>query len=163
MSLTSAVAIALALVLALTVYAGQQARAESTNIAFSANFLDGLFEYKADIDAKQLFPTEGIKDDIVGKLQERDYKIPDIEREFVGFKINASDIKIYIKPSKIDSANTRLSVDVEGKNVKVDSKYLNKKYDKVDIDTIYGIYNTNTDKVTIHVPYATALALVFRW
>ncbi|AIC15808.1 hypothetical protein [Nitrososphaera viennensis] len=162
MFLRVAVAVALASVLALTVYAGQQARAENLSAAFSANFLDGLFEYKADIDAGQLFPTKEVKDDIIGNLTARDYEIPDIEREFIGFKISASDIKIYVKPSKIDSANTRLSVDVAGKNVEVGSKYLNKKYDRLDIDTIYGIYNAKTDKVTIHVPYATALALMFR-
>lgn len=157
-----AMAIVLAFVLALTVYAGQQARAESLGAAFSVNFLDGLFEYKADIDAKQLFPTTQVKDDIIGKLQARDYKIPDVERDFIGFKISASDVKIYVKPSKMDSANTRLSVDVEGKNVEVGSKYLNKKYQQLDIDTIYGVYNAKTDKVTIHVPYATAFSLIFR-
>lgn len=157
-----AVAVALASVLALTVYAGQQARAENYSTAFSANFLDGLFEYKADIDAGQFFPTKEIKDDIVGKLKASDYKIPDIEREFIGFKIVASDVKIYVKPSKMDGSNTRLSVDVEGKNIAVESKYLNKKYDNLDIDTIYGVYNAKTDKVTVHVPYATAFSLMFR-
>jgi hypothetical protein len=157
-----AVAVVLASVLALAVYTGQQARAESLSAAFSANFLDGLFEYKADIDAQQLFPTKEVKDDIIGKLQARDYKIPDVEREFIGFKVSASDVKIYVKPSKMDTANTRLSLNVEGKNVEVGSKYFNKKYHQLDVDTIYGVYNGKTDKVTVHVPYATALSLMFR-
>ncbi len=157
--------------LALTVYAGQQAKAASVHVAFSANFLDDLFEYKADIDANQLFPTEEVKDDIIDKLQAHDYNITYIEREFIGINVSASDVRIHITPSKMEgdedddsnnNSNTRLAVDVQGKNIEVESKYFDKKYDKLDIDTIYGVYNAGTDKVTIHVPYSTAFALMFR-
>lgn len=157
-------AIALAFVLALTAGAGQQALAESLSTAFSANFLDDLFEYKADIDAKQLIPTQEVKDDIINRLQAHDYNIAYVEREFMGFNVSASDIRIHIAPSREDSdddAKTRLSVDVKGRNVEINSKYFDRKYDMLDIDTVYGVYNAETDKVTIHVPYSTALELMF--
>jgi hypothetical protein len=79
----------------------------------------------------------------------------------MGFSVKATDVHIHVLPSKVDSG-TRLDVEIEGKNVSIDSGYLHKKYSQLQVDSVYGIYNPKTDRVTVHVPFSTALSLLFK-
>lgn len=128
---------------------------------FAAGFLD-LFEYKIDVDASELFPNEEIKDDLISKQEPRQFTIAEIRREVAGFGITASDVQMQVDPSKIDASNTRIDLDIKGTSVKIESSYLSKKFESIDVDGIYGVYNSGTDKVAIHVPYAVALSLLLR-
>lgn len=147
-----------ALALFSSLYAGQPAHATGQ---FAAHFLD-IFDYKMDVDAKELFPTQEVKNDVLVALNSRQYSLAGIEREIAGFAIAASEVKIQVQPAKIDGTSTRLSVDIQGRDVRVGSDFLNKTYENLDVDAVYGIYNSVTDKVTIHVPFATALSLMVK-
>jgi hypothetical protein len=65
-------------------------------------------------------------------------------------------------PSRIDASNMRIDLDIKGTSIKDESSYLSKKFESIDVDGIYGVYNSGTDKVAIHVPYAVALSLLLR-
>lgn len=128
--------------------------------AIATNFLD-LFDYKFDIDASKVFSSKQIKDDVIND-HPRDFAIDKLDHSIAGFQIRATDIKIHVDPSKIDSATTRINLDIKAINVTVDSNYLHKKYSQLDVDSVYGMYGTQTDKVTVHIPFATALSLLFK-
>jgi hypothetical protein len=127
----------------------------------AANFLN-LFDYTVDIDARELLPTQEVRDDILAALNPREYSIAKIERQVAGFDITASNVTIYVQPSRIDGAYTRLDLDIEGADVEIASQFLNKKYNALEVSDVYGVYNPSTDKVKLHVPFATALSLMFR-
>lgn len=142
--------------LAFTVIAGsQRAYAYSP----TADFLD-VFEYKVELDADEIM-TEQTRAELA-KNKPRDVFIDKIERKITGFSVSATDVKIHMEPSRMDADRTRIDIDVEGKNVAVESSYFNKKFSRLDVDTIYGVYNAKTDKVTVHIPFATAFSLAFR-
>ena len=126
----------------------------------TANFLD-VFEYKVELDAGELMSGRQAKDELA-KNQPRDIFLGRIDRKVMGFSVSATDVKIHMMPSRMDADRTRLDIDVEGKDVTVESAYFNKKFAKLDVDTIYGVYNAKTDKVTVHIPFATAFSLALR-
>lgn len=128
---------------------------------FAASFLD-LFEYKMDVDASELFPNDEIKNDLITKQEPRQFTIDEIQREIAGFSITASDVVMQLDPSGIDASNTRIDLDIKGTSVKVESSYLTRTYESIDVHGIYGVYNSETDNVAIHVPYAVALSLLLR-
>jgi hypothetical protein len=70
------------------------------------------FEYTFDIEGKQIFPTNNIKQDIVSEYKSSEYNIDDLNYELLGFKIRASDIKIHVDPKKIDDTETRVDIPV---------------------------------------------------
>lgn len=152
-------AIAISL-LAASVYAVRPAYAAGPGDFFTG-FLS-FFEYKMDVDSEELFPSEQFKDDLISGGEPRQFTIKAIEREIAGFKVSAHDVLMELSPSRLDTSNTRIDVDIQGKSVEIDGSLLSRKYVEVDVDGIYGIYNSATDKVTIHVPYAVALSLLFR-
>jgi hypothetical protein len=125
----------------------------------AANFLD-LFDYKFDIDASKVFPIKQVGDDVVNG-HSQDFAIDKVDRNIMGFAVNATDVRLHTNPSKIDSATTRIDLDIKAKNVTVDSNYFHKKYSQLNVDSVYGIYDSRTDKVTVHIPMATALSLLF--
>lgn len=125
----------------------------------TANFLD-VFEYKVELDADELMSRQA-KDELA-KNQPRDISLDRIERKVMGFSVSATDVKIHMTPSRMDADRIRIDIDIEGKNVAVESSYFNKKFTKLDVDTIYGVYNARTDRVTVHIPFATAFSLAFR-
>jgi hypothetical protein len=126
----------------------------------TANFLD-VFEYKVEIDAGELMGSKQARGELA-KNQPRDIFLDRIERKVMGFSVSATDVKIHMTPSRMDADRTRLDLDIEGKDVAVKSSYFNKKFAKMDIDTIYGVYDAKTDKVTVHIPFATAFSLAFK-
>lgn len=121
----------------------------------------GFFEYKLDVDSSELFPSEQVKDDLIAKSEPSQFAIAEIEREIAGFKVSAQDVLMKLSPSKLDQSTTRIDVDVQGRMVEINGIFT-KTYSNVDVDGIYGVYNAATDKVTIHVPFAVALSLLFR-
>ncbi|HJY10814.1 MAG TPA: hypothetical protein VJ250_07660 [Nitrososphaeraceae archaeon] len=120
------------------------------------------FEYTFNIEGKQIFPTNNIKQDIVSEYKSSKYNIDDLNYELLGFKIRASDIKIHVDPKKIDDTETRVDIPVLlAKDIKVSNGGLvNLSYDAVDLGSVYGIYNKATDKMTVHVPLGIAAKYV---
>ena len=120
------------------------------------------FEYTFDIEGKQIFPTNNIKQDVVSEYKSSEYNIDDLNYELLGFKIRASDIKIHVDPKKIDDTETRVDIPVLlAKDIKVSNGGLvNLSYDAVDLGSVYGIYNKATDKMTVHVPLGIAAKYV---
>jgi hypothetical protein len=127
----------------------------------TANFLD-VFEYKVELDAGELMDRTWQAKDELAKNQPRDIFLDRIERKVMGFSVSATDVKIHMTPSRMEADRTRIDIDIEGKDVAVQSSYFNKKFARLDVDTIYGVYNARTDKVTVHIPFATAFSLAFR-
>jgi hypothetical protein len=116
------------------------------------------FEYTFDLEGKQIFPTNNIKQDIVSGYKSSEYNIDDLNYELLGFRIKASDIKIHVDPKKIDDTETRVDIPLLlAKDIKVSNGGLiNLSYDAVDLGSVYGIYNKATDKMTVHVPLGIA-------
>ena len=73
------------------------------------------------------------------------------------YMINASDVQIHVVPTRIDEANTRLDFQIYANNAEVTGPSLNESYNNLEITSAYGIYNLDTDKMTIHIPYSVAL------
>jgi hypothetical protein len=116
------------------------------------------FEYTVDLDGKQIFPNDTIKQDIVTKYKSADYNISNLNYKLLGFNITASNIKIHVNPSKIDQTRTRVDFPVmTARNVSVTNGSINPKYGEVKLGSIYGIYNKSTDKMTMHIPSSVAL------
>ena len=111
------------------------------------------FEFTLDLDASQIFPNDEIKQDIVSKYHSAEYNIANLNYELLGFKIIASDIEIHVNPKKIDITKTRIDIPVMlAKNVKVGNGIINLDFNKIDLASIYAIYDRSSDKVTVHVP-----------
>jgi hypothetical protein len=124
------------------------------NIAFF--FLDAL-EYSFDIDGAQIFPNDTVKHSIVTEYNPSVYNIPSLQYKIMDHMINASDVQIYVDPTRIDESNTRLDFQIYANNAEVTGQSLNKSYNNLEIRSAYGIYNRLTDKMTIHIPYSVAL------
>ena len=116
------------------------------------------FEYTFDLNGKQIFPNDTIKQDIVAKYKSADYNISNLNYKLLGFNITASNIKIHVNPSRIDQITTRIDFPVmTANNVTVTNGSINSKYSKVNLGSIYGIYNKSTDEITMHIPTSVAL------
>jgi hypothetical protein len=146
--------------LAASAYAAQPAYAAGPG-DFFAGFIS-FFEYRMDISAGELFPSEQARDYLISAGEPVQLEIEGIEHEVAGFKVSAHAVTMKLSPSRLDSENTRIDMAIQGKNVKIDGSVLSKKYSNLDVDGVYGIYNTSADKVTVHVPYSVALSLLFR-
>jgi len=116
------------------------------------------FEYTVDLDGKQIFPNDTVKQDIVTKYKAADYNISNLNYKLLGFDVIASNIRIHVEPSRIDQTTTRVDFPVMiASNVTVTNGSTNSKYSEVNIGSIYGIYNKSTDKMTMHIPSSVAL------
>jgi hypothetical protein len=128
------------------------------NFAKQFGGLTKQFEYTVNLDGKQIFPNDTIKQDIVTKYKSTDYNINNLNYKILGFNINASNIKIRVNPSRIGQITTRVDFPVLlARNVTVTNGSINLKYRQVNLGSIYGIYNKGTDKMTMHIPISTAL------
>ena len=127
---------------------------DSNNIAFF--FLDA-FEYTFDINAAQIFPNDTIKRNIVTEYIPSVYRIPSLQYKILDHMINASDVQISVNPTRIDDQNTRLDFQIYANKAEVSGQLLTKSYNNLEITSAYAIYNSATDKMTIHVPYSVAL------
>jgi hypothetical protein len=116
------------------------------------------FEYTFDLNGKQIFPNDTIKQDIVAKYKSADYNISNLNYKLLGFNITASNIKMHVNPSRIDQVTTRIDFPVmTANNVTVTNGSINSKYSKVNLGSIYGIYNKSTNEITMHIPTSVAL------
>ena len=116
------------------------------------------FEYTVDLSERQIFPNDTLKQDIVTYYKSSTYNISSLKYRLLGFDITASDIKIDVRPSRIDANRTKVDLPiVDAKNVVVTNGLLNLKYTEINLGPIYGIYNKISHKMTVHIPINTAL------
>ena len=116
------------------------------------------FEYTVDISGKQIFPSETLKQDIVSNYQSSSYNISTLKYSLLGFDITASDIKIQVKPSRLDSMRTKVDLPIMlAREVSITNGLLNLKYNEVNLSSICGIYDKASDKIAIHIPFNIAL------
>ena len=123
---------------------------------FAANLLHGL-EYTFEVDGAEIFPNETIKSQITENYTESEYNTTHLEYDILGYHINASDVRIRVDPSRIDDMKTRLDLKIYAEDVEVTGS-ADRHYDKVDLKSLYGIYDEETDKITMHVPLDVALS-----
>jgi hypothetical protein len=115
------------------------------------------FEYTFDLEGRQIFPTNNIKQDIISEYKSSEYNIDDLNYELMGFKIIASDIKMRVDPKKIDDSKTRVDIPlILAEDVKVSNGPINLSYKEVNLGSVYGIHDKTTDKMTVHVPVSVA-------
>jgi len=127
------------------------------NITKAFNGLTRQPEYTVSLDGKQIFPNSTLKQNIVDKYQPSTYDIRDLKYNILGFNITAHDIKIHVNPSRIDTTKTRVDMPLMlARNVTVTNGVINLKYNRVDLGSIYGIYDKTTDKMMVHIPLVVA-------
>jgi hypothetical protein len=131
------------------------------NSAFFIKELENLirgFEYRFDLEGRQIFPNNDIKQNIVSEYMSSDYKINNLNYDLLGFKITASEIEIHVDPKKIGDTKTRIDIPLLlAQDIKVSNGGLvNLSYKAVDLGSVYGIYDKTTDKMTVHVPVGIA-------
>jgi len=127
------------------------------NITKAFNGLTRQPEYTVSLDGKQIFPNSTLKQNIVDKYQPSTYDIRDLKYNILGFNITAHDIKIHVNPSRVDTTKTRVDMPVMlARNVTVTNGVINLKYNRVDLGSIYGIYDKTTDKMMVHIPLVVA-------
>ena len=133
---------------------GLQEKLLDNNIALL--FLDA-FEFTFDIEGAKIFPNDTVKHGIVTEYNPSVYNIPSLQYVIMEHIINASDVQIHVDPTRIDEANTRLDFQIYANYAEVTGRWLGKSYDSLEIRSAYGIYDRETDKMTIHIPYSVAL------
>jgi hypothetical protein len=116
-----------------------------------------FFEYTFEVDGAEIFPNDTIKRQTVDSYQESEYNVTKLEYDIMGYHINASDVQIHVDPARVDKTKTRLDLQIYAEQVEVTGG-ANKYYDKVDLNSIYGIYDKSTDKIEMHVPLDVALS-----
>jgi hypothetical protein len=127
------------------------------------NFTKKL-EYTFELDGNQIFPNDSIKQDTVRRYKLSEYNINNLKYEIIGFTITASNVKIHVDPKKIDNIKTRVDIPVmTAKNVKVSNGVINLAYNEVDLGSVYGIYDSTTDKMIVHVPINVASKYIHLW
>ena len=128
------------------------------NFAKRLGNISKQFEYTVDISGKQIFPNETLKQDIVSNYKSSTYDISTLKYSLLGFDITASDIKIQVKPSRLDSMRTKVDLPIMlAREVSITNGLLNLKYNEVNLSSIYGIYDKASDKIAIHIPFNIAL------
>jgi hypothetical protein len=128
------------------------------NLANQFGGLTKQFEYTVNLDGKQIFPNDTIKQNIVTDYNSENYNISSLNYNLLGFNIIASNIKINVNQSRIDQTVTRVDFPIViARNVSVTNGSINLKYAEVNLGSVYGIYNKNTDKMTMHIPISVAL------
>ena len=121
------------------------------------------FEHQIDIDAKQIFPNETLKREIISKSGPSEFTMPYLNYNLLGFNISATDIRVKANSTQISdggsdqSKKTRIDFPVMlANNVNVSNKATSQSFHNVDLSSIYAIYDPKTDKFTFHVPFSIA-------
>jgi hypothetical protein len=127
------------------------------NLAKQFDSISKQFGYKIDLDGKQIFPNDTIKEDIVTNYKSHTYTINALKYKVLGFSISASDINIRVRPSKIDATKTKIDFPSFARDVTVNNGVINLSYHQIDLGSIYGIYDKATDKMTMQIPIGIAL------
>ena len=120
-------------------------------------------EHTVVIDASHIFANETLKHKILEKSGQSEFKIPVMKYNLLGFNISATDIKVKANVKEIgQSNNTRIDFPVmQARDVNVRNGVLNQNFTNVDLSSIYAIYDSKTDKFTLHVPYSIAAKYLF--
>jgi hypothetical protein len=124
--------------------------------------LQNLLEHKIEIDAKQIFPNETLKREIISKAGSSEFTMPYLKYNLLGFNISATDIKVRANTTQLNDESdqnkkTRIDFPVMlARNVNVSNNVINQSYHNVDLSSIYAIYDPKTDKFTFHVPFNIA-------
>jgi hypothetical protein len=125
--------------------------------------LPNPFEHQIDIDAKQIFPNETLKREIISKQGPSEFTMPYLKYNLLGFNISATDIEVKANSTQTSGGEndqnkkTRIDFPVMlAKNVNVSNKATNQSFHNVDLSSIYAIYDPKTDKFTFHVPFSIA-------
>ena len=129
----------------------QEADALSKERPAFTTLLPDLFDYTFEINGTEIFPNETIKHQITENYTESEYNTTALEYDIMGYHINASNARIHVDPSRIDDTKTRLDLQIYAEQVKVTGS-ADRYYDRVDLKSMYGIYDKGTDIVTMHVP-----------
>jgi hypothetical protein len=121
------------------------------------------FEHQIEIDAKQIFPNETLKREIISKSGPSEFTMPYLKYNLLGFNISATDISVKANATQISgdesdqNKKTRIDFPVMlANNVNVSNKATSQSFHNVDLSSIYAIYDQKTDKFTFHVPYSIA-------
>jgi hypothetical protein len=121
------------------------------------------FEHQIEIDAKQIFPNETLKREIISKSGPSEFTMPYLKYNLLGFNISATDIRVKANATQISGGEsdqnkkTRIDFPVMlANNVNVSNKATSQSYHNIDLSSIYAIYDPKTDKFTFHVPFSIA-------
>lgn len=121
------------------------------------------FEHQIEIDAKQIFPNETLKREIISKSGPSEFTMPYLKYNLLGFNISATDIRVKANATQISGGEsdqnkkTRIDFPVMlANNVNVSNKATSQSYNNMDLSSIYAIYDPKTDKFTFHVPFSIA-------
>ena len=153
------VAITLVLFLFMGLGTGYRAEVLSEERPAFTTLLPDLFDYTFEINGTEIFPNETIKRQITENYTESEYNTTALEYNIMGYHINASNARIHVDPSRIDDAQTRLDLQIYAEQVKVAGS-ADRYYDKVDLKSMYGIYDNDTDRIMMHVPFDVALSYI---
>jgi hypothetical protein len=116
------------------------------------------FEYSVDLSGKDIFPNNTMKEDVLTHYRPSTFKINTLKYTLLGFDITASDIKIKVEPSRIDTTTTKVDLPlVVARDVSVTKGLIHLRYDQINLSSIYDIYHKISDKMTIHVPINVGL------
>lgn len=116
------------------------------------------FEYTVDLSGKQIFPNDTLKENIVTNYKSSSYNLSSLKYRLLGFNITALDVKVEIKPSRIDETKTKVDLPLLfARNVNVTNGLVNLKYNEVNLGSIYGIYDKASDKMRLDIPINVAL------
>lgn len=133
-----------------------------SNTAYFLKDLKNLitnFEYTFDVSGDQIFPNDTIKQNIVSKYEPSKFVIKNLRHQLFGLNITASDIMIHVTPKKMDIARTMVNVPLLlAKDVRINdgTGLINLSYNQVDLGSVYGVYDKNKDRMTVHVPINVA-------
>ena len=123
------------------------------------------FEYTIDIDPKEIFPNQTIKERILNEFESTNYFIPSLDYNLIGFNISAVNIQIQTYTTKIPENKTKIQFPimiVDNVRIAGSSDHTNMSFDSVDLSSVYVIYDQKTDKFTVHVPITTAAKFLFQ-
>ena len=101
------------------------------------------FEHQIEIDAKQIFPNETLKHEIISKSGPSEFTMPYLKYNLLGFNISATDIRVKANATQISggesnqSKKTRIDFPVMlANNVNVSNKATSQSYHNVDLSSI---------------------------
>ena len=124
--------------------------------------LPNPFEHRIEIDAKQIFPNETLKSEIISKVGPSEFTMPYLKYNLLGFNISATDIEVKANAKQLgdnSDQNKKIRIDFPvmlARNVNVSNEVTNQSYHNIDLSSIYAIYDPETDKFTFHVPFSIA-------
>lgn len=97
-------------------------------------------EYTIDIDPKEVFPNQTIKERILNKFDPTKYFIPTLDYNLLGFNISATNIRIQTDSTQIQDNKTIIEFPIMmADNVKINNRLTDMSFDSVDLSSIYII------------------------